>query len=584
MALSHPDRRCPHGVDLPGNITPQYPVPPPDSYYASRAWVTDLVESTLKRLDPSGVRNLVDEFLHLVDSEKVMRLTPSAGVDTIPVFNQVGQVVGTSVKLKDLPDPATLKQLLDSLESKVDKEEGKGLSTNDFTNEYKIKLDNLGGSDVKIDTTLAEKGAAADAYTVGQALQGQKQSLSATQQNVQSVGDEVRRLNDALTSVTEDLTHVTQTVSQARSLTDLFVYGSDGAPTGDTLATTEALRTLESRIQGSVTSDELSESLRPIRESLAGKADAQTVRTKYDLSIYDLSGTPTGTIASQTYVDGRVENKRSVDDLAIYSLVKAFASATVYGYTEPGFDDPNRSSLPPGFEDLVNEAFRTGDMYVQYTGTRPDGLSATASGEDFLVVYTPGLEKIGVEKVEIVGLSEVDVGTPEYAYEPSTVEFSFVSGAYGDYSFGTAIISVSIGNLVSRSGKDPTRRLVDSSQLQGYRTKDDLQVYSAGVPVDDQTLVTTSELKAVDDRVGEVDDAVQELNTSVDNLSTSVDNLNTSVDNLKDTEIPKLRGKTDLTIYDPEGDPTDNQIASQTWVQEYLSERYENGDVTYYGS
>jgi peptidoglycan hydrolase CwlO-like protein len=134
--------------------------------------------------------------------------------------------------------------------------------------------------------------------------------------------------------------------------------------------------------------------------------------------------------------------------------------------------------------------------------------------------------------------------------------------------------------------------------LQGYRTKDDLQVYNAGVPVDGQILGKTSELKAVEDTVGEVVDTVQGLDTSVDNLNTSVDNLNTSVDNLggevetvkealsdvKDTEIPKLRGKTDLTIYNSEGVPTDNQIASQSWVQTYLSERYENGEATYYGS
>lgn len=578
MALTHPDHRCPHGVDLPGNIIPQYPVHPPDSYYASRAWVTDLVESTLKRLDPDGVRDLVNEFLHLVDSEKVMRLTPSAGTGTIPVFNQVGQVVGTSVKLSDLPDPVTLENLLDSLESKVDKVEGKGLSTNDFTEEYKTKLDGLGESDVKVDTTLTEEGAAADAYTVGQALQEQEQSLSTAQQSVQSIGDEVRRLNEALTSVTDDLTSVTQTVNQARSLTDLFVYGSDGNPTEYMLATTEELQALESQIQARVTSAELSESLSPIRESLAGKADAQTVRTKYDLSIYDVSGTPTGgTLASQTYVDRQVENKRSVDDLAIYSIIRMFASATVTGIPEPWPDDPDHMSLPSGFEDLVNEAFRTGDMYVQYTGARSDGLSTSNSDYgDFLVVYTPGLEKIGVEKVEIVGVSDVITETGETAYAPSTVEFSFVSGVYEGYSVGPAHISVSVGNLVYRIGKDPTRSLVDSSQLQGFRTKEDLQVYSAGVPVDGQTLVQTSELEAVEAAVEEVADSIQELGTSVGSLGGDLSNV-------KGT-ISRLREKSDMTIYDSEGSATEDQIALRSWVQTYLSERYENGEETYYGS
>lgn len=37
--------------------------------------------------------------------------------------------------------------------SKVDKEDGKGLSTNDFTNEYKDKLDNLENITIDFATT-----------------------------------------------------------------------------------------------------------------------------------------------------------------------------------------------------------------------------------------------------------------------------------------------------------------------------------------------------------------------------------------------------------------------------------------------
>ena len=48
----------------------------------------------------------------------------------------------------------------EELKNKVDKVGGKGLSTNDFTNEYKVKLDGLKNSDVDksyVDTKLGEK-------------------------------------------------------------------------------------------------------------------------------------------------------------------------------------------------------------------------------------------------------------------------------------------------------------------------------------------------------------------------------------------------------------------------------------------
>ena len=50
----------------------------------------------------------------------------------------------------------------EELKKKVDKASGKGLSTNDFTNEYKEKLDGLKNADVDksyVDTKLGEKAA-----------------------------------------------------------------------------------------------------------------------------------------------------------------------------------------------------------------------------------------------------------------------------------------------------------------------------------------------------------------------------------------------------------------------------------------
>lgn len=59
--------------------------------------------------------------------------------------------------------------ILLKLNKKVDKIEGKSLSTNDFTNEYKNTLDNLEEA-IPIDNTLTQSGQAADAKVVGDAL------------------------------------------------------------------------------------------------------------------------------------------------------------------------------------------------------------------------------------------------------------------------------------------------------------------------------------------------------------------------------------------------------------------------------
>jgi len=57
---------------------------------------------------------------------------------------QSGNYVGTAADLKALID------------GKVDKEAGKGLSTNDFTNAYKQKLDTLEDYDIELDENTTE--------------------------------------------------------------------------------------------------------------------------------------------------------------------------------------------------------------------------------------------------------------------------------------------------------------------------------------------------------------------------------------------------------------------------------------------
>ena len=70
--------------------------------------------------------------------------------------NLAGKATNTSVLRTTVPNqpftptsdyhPATKKYVDDSVATKVDKVEGKGLSTNDLTNDYKSKLDALNGN------------------------------------------------------------------------------------------------------------------------------------------------------------------------------------------------------------------------------------------------------------------------------------------------------------------------------------------------------------------------------------------------------------------------------------------------------
>ena len=91
-----------------------------------------------------------------------------------------------SIKFPDLPDTYTVpvvdntlavagaaadaKKTGDGLAEKVDKVSGKGLSTNDFTNDEKTKLANIeaGANKTVTDTTLTQSGQAADAKETGE--------------------------------------------------------------------------------------------------------------------------------------------------------------------------------------------------------------------------------------------------------------------------------------------------------------------------------------------------------------------------------------------------------------------------------
>ena len=89
-----------------------------------------------------------------------------------------------------------------SISSKVDKIQGKGLSTNDFTNEYRDKIDNLtinnteSINDIEVDASLTKDGCAADAKVTGEKLEEIKKDLTQSESSIlKSVKEYINSLN-----------------------------------------------------------------------------------------------------------------------------------------------------------------------------------------------------------------------------------------------------------------------------------------------------------------------------------------------------------------------------------------------------
>ena len=96
-----------------------------------------LVDTENNTLTNYQVKSLKSKFINTIE-------LPNALIDEYEIFNESSQVDLSSYALKsEIPD----------ISGKVDKVEGKGLSTEDFTTEYKNKLEglnNTGASDEQI--------------------------------------------------------------------------------------------------------------------------------------------------------------------------------------------------------------------------------------------------------------------------------------------------------------------------------------------------------------------------------------------------------------------------------------------------
>lgn len=88
-------------------------------------------------------------------------------------------VDGSTVEINGQSLATKINEINSSLANKVIKEQGKGLSSNDYTNEEKQKLNNIeaGATNTIIDSTLNTEGAAADALAVKEKIDTEKNAL-----------------------------------------------------------------------------------------------------------------------------------------------------------------------------------------------------------------------------------------------------------------------------------------------------------------------------------------------------------------------------------------------------------------------
>ena len=142
-----------------------------------------------------------------------------------------------------------------NVSNKVDKVNGKGLSTNDFTNEYKDKVDGLvtnpieviGGDEdtteiinnVEVDASLTKEGCAADAKATGKKFEEVEKNIS---QNESSILKEVKEYINSLNLTSEETpTIVTPTGDNTDYVTPQMFGAKANGYTDDTEAVQAAL-------------------------------------------------------------------------------------------------------------------------------------------------------------------------------------------------------------------------------------------------------------------------------------------------------------------------------------------------------
>lgn len=87
--------------------------------------------------------DLIDSFIHKTTGSVVIGKSVDAATGDVLIQFSDGDSIGFNVNPLESAEISFINGLQAALDAKVDKENGKGLSTNDFTNELRTKLENL---------------------------------------------------------------------------------------------------------------------------------------------------------------------------------------------------------------------------------------------------------------------------------------------------------------------------------------------------------------------------------------------------------------------------------------------------------
>ena len=189
---------------------------------------------------------------------------------------------------------ADAKAVGDALANKVDAVTGKGLSTNDYTDSDKNKLDGIasGATNVEIDTTLSITGKAADAKAVGDALANIDVDVDVdatlTQQGAPA---DAKAVGDAL------VTKLAKPTTDGTNGQVLMTDGNGGVAWNDALDGTAVESAVGSYINahpeviavadGSITKEKLGADVRDIVDVVSEQQDSlKTVVDQSDTSVY----------------------------------------------------------------------------------------------------------------------------------------------------------------------------------------------------------------------------------------------------------------------------------------------------------
>lgn len=214
----------------------------------------------------------------------------------------------------------------DSLSGKVDKITGKSLSTEDYTTEEKTKLSGIavGATKVEIDTTLSTTGKAADAKTVGDALDTKADATiteTALSGKVDKVTGKGLSTNDYSDAEKQKLNGIATGATKVEIDTNLETAGkaADAKVVGDTLATkvdkisgkvlstndfTDALKNKLDGISNGATNITIDSTLTQTGEAADAKATGDALADKVDKITGKGLSTEDYTTAEKTKLSG----------------------------------------------------------------------------------------------------------------------------------------------------------------------------------------------------------------------------------------------------------------------------------------